>query len=80
MHTKRQHYCMPTRNKKQNGLSMPAVMKAVKLEYDVTPSASSIRKYVQEGRAGQSPSKLGRKGRIEDMTFKTLCTGFESYI
>ena len=66
--------------KKPTGLSSPDVMKAVKNEYGVAPSDSTIRKYVREGRAGESPSKLGKKGSIEETTFKTLCTGFESYI
>ena len=67
--------------KKKGGMGAPAVVKAVNQEMGANLSARTIRRYVQEGKAGESPMKRGTSDDgFSHETFKLLLNAFESYV
>jgi len=68
---------------KPNGMSADQVRACVLKEYEAkcVPSAKTIKRYVDDGKAGISPKKKGRPStNIQESTFLILCNAYESFV
>ena len=62
------------------GMSSKSVREEILEIYKCAPSSRTIERYMYDNMAGCSPVKMGEKGSVPEMVFKTLCTTFETMV
>lgn len=59
---------------------MSEVRKVILKDYETCPGVRTIQRYVANNIVGQSPLKMGEKGKVPQFIFRTLCNAFETMV
>jgi hypothetical protein len=69
-----------TRSINFDGVIVQIVSISLNEKENVKICAKTVRNYVNNGRAGETPEKRGEKGKIVPQAYKALCAALESFV
>ena len=61
-------------------MSAAQIAEYINDKYGTTINKRSIQRYVKEGRAGESPDRMGPDGGVSRAIFPILAWSFQSYV
>jgi oligoendopeptidase F len=65
---------------KKKRKSAEKIVTEINEKENVKICAKTVRNYVNNGRAGETPEKRGEKGKIVPQAYKALCAALESFV